>query len=361
MRGLLLAALVAALVASTGLVGAPPASADDGIERETLTFEQVAAIDELTAPHADVLRLYWAFFDRPPDAGGALYWLEQFEQCVRIDDIVESFSLSAEFGATYGPVDDLAFMDLIYRNVLDRAPDTDGLGYWLGLLTTGRIDRADAMLHFSLSPEFARAHPLPSDGVPGRGCRLGGRGPSSARAVTVRPPIPFASVGDVVLTAPSMAIERIGFHQSTNDGALPQSPLDAGWPVSTLASRNRDTDRRGAADVVVHPMLDITSPVTGTVLRSGGYTLYCRHRDDFVVVEPDARPGWEVKVLHLDGVTVGRGDRVEAGRTVIAPRAHLLPFGSQIDDLTANPSWPHVHIEVIDPSIPDRITPGSGC
>ena len=30
--------------------------------------------------------------------------------------------------------------------------------------------------------------------------------------------------------------------------------------------------------------------------------------DDFVVIEPDARPGWEVKMFHIDGVVVGAGN-----------------------------------------------------
>ncbi len=64
-------------------------------------------------------------------------------------------------------------------------------------------------------------------------------------------------------------------------------------------------------------------------------------------------------MLHIDGVQVSRGDRVEAGITVLAPRARPLPFSSQIDRLTGQPAWPHVHIEVVDPSIPDR--PGRGC
>jgi hypothetical protein len=33
-----------------------------------------------------------------------------------------------------------------------------------------------------------------------------------------------------------------------------------------------------------------------------------------------------------------------------------------VDDLaTVAPAWPHVHVEVVDPSIKDRPTPGGGC
>jgi hypothetical protein len=58
---------------------------------------------------------------------------------------------------------------------------------------------------------------------------------------------------------------------------------------------------------------------------------------------------------------VSQGDHVDAGVTVIAPSARQLPFASQVDDLrSADPPWPHVHMEVVDPSIPNVPNPGSG-
>ncbi len=126
-----------------------------------------------------------------------------------------------------------------------------------------------------------------------------------------------------------------------------------------METRHRGNGSRTAADIAVGPTEEIRAPVTGTVVRSGGYVLYCEIADEFVVIEPDDRPGWEVKIIHIDGVTVGRGDRVVAGSTPVARRATQLPFVSQLDDHTAEPSWPHVHVEVVDPSVPDR--PGRGC
>lgn len=99
--------------------------------------------------------------------------------------------------------------------------------------------------------------------------------------------------------------------------------------------------------------------MTGRVVRAGTYKLYCNHVDQYVVVEPDARPGWEVKVLHFEGLAVRPGDRVQAGVTVVGSRARVLPFASQIDAHTVAPHWPHVHVEVVDPSVPDRLSGGS--
>lgn len=189
--------------------------------------------------------------------------------------------------------------------------------------------------------------------------------PTTASTVPQRPVheqawTPFARVGDVVLVHPSRRVERIGYHESNIDGAGTFDPLPGAAASVTLESRNRDTSPRGAADIVVDPDVEIRSPVTGKVRYAGTYVLYCDHRDDFVIINPDARPNWEVKVLHISGVAVKPGDRVVAGETVLAPRPTRLPFPSQVEETAFSPPWPHVHMEVIDPSIPDRPS-GRGC
>jgi murein DD-endopeptidase MepM/ murein hydrolase activator NlpD len=140
------------------------------------------------------------------------------------------------------------------------------------------------------------------------------------RAVTETAWAPFATVGGVTLTHPSSRVERVGFHQSNHDGARQLTVLPTAVAPTTLEDRERDTGAHGAADVVVDPATEIRAPVTGRVKRAGTYVLYCRHSDDYVVIEPDDRPGWEVKILHIDGVQVSAGDRVVAGETVVAPR-----------------------------------------
>jgi murein DD-endopeptidase MepM/ murein hydrolase activator NlpD len=173
--------------------------------------------------------------------------------------------------------------------------------------------------------------------------------------------VAFAQRGPVTLLLPADVIEHIGFHESGHDGARQLRVLDSGTPVTVLDSRDRGTGSRTAADIVVRPGIEIRSPVSGTVLSSGTYTLYCEYSDDFVFIEPVDRPGWQVKIFHIDGVLVTPGQQVEAGVTVLAGRATVLPFDSQVDEVTARPPWPHVHVEIVDPSIPDRPSPGGGC
>jgi hypothetical protein len=128
-----------------------------------------------------------------------------------------------------------------------------------------------------------------------------------------------------------------------------------------LEDRDRDTVATGAADVVVDPEAEIRSPVSGRVIAANTYRLYCKYSDDLVYIEPDEQPGWQVRIFHIDGYRVRLGQRVEAGVTVLARRATVLPFASQVEDLGARPVWPHVHIEVVDPSVPDRPSPGGEC
>jgi murein DD-endopeptidase MepM/ murein hydrolase activator NlpD len=167
---------------------------------------------------------------------------------------------------------------------------------------------------------------------------------------------PYAQAGPVTLHFPGARVEVVGLHESGHDGALPQVPASEVAPIGRLDSRRRGTHGQGAADIVMSPTSRVRAPVTGTVLRAGTYTLYCDHVDQYLVIEPDARPGWEVKVLHVTGLAVAKGDRVRAGVSVVATGARALPFASQVDRHTAAPHWPHVHIEVVDPTVPDRTT-----
>lgn len=182
------------------------------------------------------------------------------------------------------------------------------------------------------------------------------------RSVTEQAWTPFATVADIVLTHPADRVERVGFHESNHEGAQQLVALPTAASPATLEARERMTSSQTAVDVVIDPAAEVRSPVTGRVKRAGGYVLYCKHSDDYVVIAPDAHPAWEVKILHIDGVRVRGGNRVEAGVTVIAPGATALPFQSQVDELrTVDPAWPHVHIEVVDPSIPNIPSPGGGC
>lgn len=554
-RRSLLVSILAILIATMLAAAEAPASSGLSESRMLQTEPRILASldDRLSVGHADVLRLYWAFFNRDPDLAGAEYWMERFDDGASVDQIAFAFAVSEEFRLRYGTTSDADFVSIVYENVLGRTPDADGFGYWTGLLDGTSAKRVNVVRWISASSEFIGQHPyrtavvqravetepamavavdviesiaaqrptahLPErrsdelelaitelgrrfgphsmvrplgtcvDGEGGRRCELeiteaglgrvisvivragavtdiagyagaepddwavdairtavtgrevyGARqlgaddrrqvareaqriagaigtvgraqiSPALVCADTIEPPpfpaepslrrracraqvsgpllaveveavsygeglaglstrvprqyteqnyVPYATIGPVTLHLPADRVERIGYHQSGHDGARQHEPIGGAAVTMTMASRGRGTLARGAADIAVHPEAEIRSPVTGTVKRAGSYVLYCRYDDHYLVIEPDTRPGYEVKVLHFEGLAVSKGDRVVAGQTVVGANARVLPFASQVDAFTAEPSTPHIHIEVVDPSIPDRPS-GGGC
>lgn len=173
---------------------------------------------------------------------------------------------------------------------------------------------------------------------------------------------PMAVVGDLTLLHPTARVERVGFHESTLDGALDLTPLPEAVQPTTLGTRLRGHGSHTAADVVSDPNDVVRSPVSGLVLTAGPYRLYCTTYDETVVIVPDGHPTWSVRVLHIDRLRVGPGWRVEAGKTIIAVSPRQLPFPSQIDKMAAaQPPWPHVHVEVDDDMVPDTASQGDSC
>jgi len=103
----------------------------------------------------EVFRVYRATLDRDPDQGGLLDWTGNLSNGTALVDVIAGFTGSREFTNTYGDLDDAAFVELLYRNVLDRASDADGAQGWLDVLAAGG-SRADVVLGFSESQEFIR-------------------------------------------------------------------------------------------------------------------------------------------------------------------------------------------------------------
>ncbi len=103
-----------------------------------------------------VIRLYFAFFLRPPDHNGITYWLDQRNRGRTLPSVAESFAASAEFGTLYGSLSDANYIRRVYQNVLGRSPDTAGLQYWLARLTA-HVSRGQLMASFSESKEYVAA------------------------------------------------------------------------------------------------------------------------------------------------------------------------------------------------------------
>ncbi len=102
-----------------------------------------------------ITRLYNAYFNRQPEQSGFEFWVRSFSQDGwNLDRMSEQFSSSDEFVDTYGALDDATYIELIYRNIHDRAPDDSGHQFWTDELESGRMSRGRVMVFFSESEEF---------------------------------------------------------------------------------------------------------------------------------------------------------------------------------------------------------------
>lgn len=115
---------------------------------------------ELIGTHAgasgvegSVARLYMAVFTRQPDDDGHMFWVGQAAAGLTMREIASLFITSEEFRRTYDALDDAAFVDLLYVNVMDRVGDPSGVRFWNRELADG-VPRSVIVLQFSESPEF---------------------------------------------------------------------------------------------------------------------------------------------------------------------------------------------------------------
>ena len=108
-----------------------------------------------TARRNQFIRLYLAYFLRLPDTAGLDYWLTVGDGQLPLAEVSHYFTQSQEFKNMYGDVDDNRFLELIYANVLRRAPDAAGFDYWRGVLADG-YGRGSLMIWFSESEENIR-------------------------------------------------------------------------------------------------------------------------------------------------------------------------------------------------------------
>lgn len=124
----------------------------DGADR--LFSETGGAFDTAAG---QVYRLYKATLDRTPDRAGHLDWTGRLLDGAALSKVADGFIGSPEFVQRFAADTNTEFVSLLYANVLNRLPDTDGLAHWTRLLDTDARSRADVVLGFSESPEFQRS------------------------------------------------------------------------------------------------------------------------------------------------------------------------------------------------------------
>jgi Ca2+-binding RTX toxin-like protein len=118
------------------------------IERLQFTDTNIALDIADTAGQA--YRIYEAVLGRAPDLEGLGYWINDMDNGVSLTTIAKGFIASTEFQGKYGanPTYE-TYLNLLYNNILDRAPDPEGLNYWLTNMQNGIDSPAVVLASFS--------------------------------------------------------------------------------------------------------------------------------------------------------------------------------------------------------------------
>lgn len=105
------------------------------------------AVELSDAQARELVEIYTAFFDRAPDALGLYFWAQHVVKGMSLEEVTGHLASSVEAQALF-PFDDdpSAFISSVYQNVLNRAPDANGLAFWSGVLEGGQISRGELVL-----------------------------------------------------------------------------------------------------------------------------------------------------------------------------------------------------------------------
>ena len=111
-----------------------------------------------------VQSIYVSYFGRPADTFGLANFAAQLDALkapttargltdayktnAALRSLIDSFGTSAESTSLYGSsaADTVAFVSAIYTNLLNRAPDFEGLVFWTNAINSGSLTRANASL-----------------------------------------------------------------------------------------------------------------------------------------------------------------------------------------------------------------------
>ncbi|MEM7273233.1 MAG: DUF4214 domain-containing protein [Actinomycetota bacterium] len=127
------------------------ADLEQGIDREDLTAV-LARSEHWSGTSLD--RMYQDVLGRAPDAEGRAYWLGEIAAGLNLQDLGTYFYGSSEYADGAGSA--AAYVTGLYRALLGRDPDADGLTYWVDLLEGGEAGPPDVANGFYASIESRR-------------------------------------------------------------------------------------------------------------------------------------------------------------------------------------------------------------
>jgi hypothetical protein len=140
------------LVSLPSVPGAPAA------RPRTITRAEAVAAAMVSRDYQDTVtplaRLYLATFNRFPDYEGINYYTGQREEARPLHEIADEFVGGREFRQLYGELDNAAFVQRVFENVLGNPSQADVRGYWVSELDSGRMTRGQVLIDLAESGAF---------------------------------------------------------------------------------------------------------------------------------------------------------------------------------------------------------------
>jgi beta-glucanase (GH16 family) len=107
----------------------------------------LAAANLKAADFAPIISLYNAYFDRAPDALGLFFWAAQHANGMSLEDLAQRFYDSAEAAGSRPAGQSVTYaVTQAYFDILGRAPDSEGLNFWVRMIETGQLAPSDFAL-----------------------------------------------------------------------------------------------------------------------------------------------------------------------------------------------------------------------
>ena len=144
---------------------------DDGTDQldsiERLVFANGALALDLDGIAAQAYRLYRAAFARAPEEEGLGFWIAMLDRGITLHTAAGAFASTPELRDLYGAAPSTAgIVTRLYHNVLGREPEQGGFEFWIGVLDSQRADLATVLAAFSDSAENVEAvAPLIGQGI----------------------------------------------------------------------------------------------------------------------------------------------------------------------------------------------------
>lgn len=97
------------------------------------------------SPSQLITALYNGLFGRAPEYNGLHYWLDKMNQGQSFEEIATGFTQDSTYQAKVGSLSDADFIKTLYNNVLGRDPVGNDVSYWTNQISALGRDKVAAM------------------------------------------------------------------------------------------------------------------------------------------------------------------------------------------------------------------------